>query len=79
MKYRPHRGSLKDSMREVVELPSIDALKEHLRLMGWPDGVVLIEKYGGFDDRIGWDTYIVTIDGEAVGFTDSELSQKPID
>ena len=56
-------------MAEVVELDGMEALKDHLRSLGWPDGVVLVEPYT-FDARIGWKTHIVTIDGNAVGFTD---------
>ena len=36
-------------------------------------GLLQVEPYG-FDDRIGWDTHIVTIDGNAVGFTNGPVS-----
>lgn len=56
MKVRPHRGSLKSAMEECVEiLPTKKALEDHI---GYK--VVSVEKYGsGYDERIGWDTYIV--------------------
>lgn len=69
MKFRPQRGGLAEAMKEVVELDGMDALKARLRSLGWPDGYVRVEPYA-YDARIGWDTYIVTIDGNGVGFTD---------
>lgn len=35
-------------------------------------GEVRVEPYC-YDDRIEWDTYIVTLDGRATGFTDGPL------
>jgi hypothetical protein len=66
MKYRPHRGSLADAMAAVVELPDRAALIAHLaaELRPWgymvEDADVRVEPYG-FDARIGWETYIVTV------------------
>jgi hypothetical protein len=53
------------------------------------EDLILILHYGGatgeggageievkpytYDERIGWDTYIVTVDGAAVGFTDGAI------
>jgi hypothetical protein len=77
MKYRPHRELLEDSMREVAEIKDFDELVRHMRneVQDWyppeelptPDNVK-VEPYI-FDDRIGWDTYIVTVNGNAWGFT----------
>lgn len=74
MKFRPQRGSLDAAMEEVVELDGMDALKAHLHSIGWHDGAVRVEPYT-YDERIGWDTHIVTIDGNAVGFTDGPVEQ----
>ncbi len=76
MKFRPQRGGLAEAMREVVELDNLEQLKHHIRNMyhlgcGSKLGVVKVEKYGsGIDERIGWDTHLVTLDGSPVGFTD---------
>lgn len=83
MKFRPQRGSLHDAMKEVVELPDRAALLDHLRRIHEPiadfvsapdirEESVRVEKYGhGIDERIGWDTHIVMIDGWGpAGFTD---------
>lgn len=78
MKFRHHRGGLKESMKTLVTLEDRNALVQHLReyFKEWFDVVpdkVKLERYGdGPDTRIGWDkVFIVTIDGFGpVGFTD---------
>lgn len=59
-------------MAEVAEVNSLDGLKAHLRSIGYLNegGAVVVEPYGGFDKRIGWDTHLVLVDGAPVGFTD---------
>lgn len=78
MKFREHRGDLAESMETVVELPDHAALLEHIRKLAepWPTfpsvtaETVHIEPCGR-DERIGWNTHIVTLDGYGVlGFTD---------
>jgi hypothetical protein len=82
--YRPHRGSLDDSMREVIEVNDFPQLVRHLRrgVERWypPDKLpteenTTIERYGdGPDPRIGWDeTWIVLVNGNAWGFTNGPL------
>lgn len=85
MKYRPHRGTLADSMREVAEIMSFDELVRHMRneVLSWypPDELptpenVQVKPYGR-DDRIGWDTtYMVTVKGQAWGFTDGPCQRQ---
>lgn len=66
MKYRPQRGSLEESMKEVVDLePTIEAIAKHLNV---EVACVTVTPYV-FDERIGWYTSIVTVNGDAVGFT----------
>lgn len=76
-KFRPHRGTLTNSMSEVVELESKQALVdkvvsdlsdfEHELIIN--HNTVKLEPYGK-DERVDWDTHIVTIDGYGVfGFT----------
>lgn len=81
MKFREHRGRLTDAMTTVVELTDRAALDEYLRkwfadycaaidLPCGPLPAVQVKPYA-FDDRIGWDTHIVVIEGIGpVGFTD---------
>lgn len=80
MKLRKHRGSLADSMGTVVEIsPTYSALLDEIRKsmpstnVEITEGTVKVNPYG-FDDRIGWDSHIVTVDGYGVhGFTDGPL------
>ena len=77
-KYRPHRGSLVNSMAEVIEVRSIAELVHHLQRTCIPDRrsptreTVEVAPYC-FDGRIGWNTYLVTVDGAPWGFTDGPL------
>jgi hypothetical protein len=82
-KYRPHGMSLTlaDAMAQVIEVASLDELVRRMRerVQDWYPidqlptiDNIKVEPYG-FDDRIGWDTYIVTVNGSAWGFTDGPL------
>lgn len=85
MKIREHRGGLRESMETVVEIaPSIEAIVSHIRECWGPfhpekmqnitAEMVTVEKYGGIDSRIGWDTHIVDVEGLGVfGMTDGPL------
>lgn len=76
MKFREHKGHLDDSMKTVVDVTNREVLVKLLQSQLHPYGFVfgdedLKVKPYCFDDRIGWDTYIVTIKGYGVaGFTD---------
>lgn len=79
MLYRDHKGSLADSMQTVIEVNSKQDIIDHLNSwwnkLGYNIYSVIIEYYC-YDDRIGWDTYIVRqqLEGETnytvAGFTD---------
>ena len=73
-KYRDHRGGLDESMETVQEFESKDDLLKYLvdTYDFYPDHKILIKPYC-FDDRIKWDTHIVTINGNACGFTDKQV------
>jgi hypothetical protein len=79
--YRPHRGGLDESMREVVEVNDLAQLVRHMRrgVERWypkdqlpTENNTKVEAYG-YDRRIGWDTYLVTVNGQAWGYTDGNL------
>lgn len=74
--FRPHRGTLADSMADAVPVHSWHDIAF---LTGFT--VSAIEPYG-FDARIGWDTYIVLTDDmatprQAIGFTNGPLENTP--
>jgi hypothetical protein len=52
------------------------ALRVLQRPLLFPEDIQ-IKPYSGRDERIGWEsTYIVTLNGEAVGFLDGDLPEK---
>lgn len=62
---------LSESMKQVVEISDRTALIEYLQreydfLNPTEENVKV--KYHGRDDRIDWDTYLITIDGQATLF-----------
>lgn len=78
MLFREQRGTLEDSMKTVVDLPATRlALFCHLhKLSILPQFRIddMVVKYYCEDHRIDWmPTYIVTINGEAVGFTNGSV------
>jgi hypothetical protein len=79
--YRPHRGSLADSMSEVVEVNDLPQLVRHMRreIESWyPEDELptlentKLEPYC-YDGRIRWNTYLVTVKGQAWGYTNGPL------
>lgn len=75
IKFRLHKGSLDESMKTVKCYASKESLiKDMQKYHPWIEFEELkIEKYV-YDDRINWDTHIVTIPGYGViGFTDGEF------
>ena len=81
MKFREHRGGLTESMATVVDVDGKTALialmRDRLKPYNFTfeDADLTVEPYV-FDERIGWDTYIVSIKGYGVaGFTDGPASQ----
>lgn len=75
MKYRPHRGSLFDSMSEVVEISNRQALLHHInnnsmilkRIKLQDEDLKLSSQ--GYDKRINWNTYIVCIRNKLIGLS----------
>lgn len=71
--FREHRRFLSDAMLTVIEVSSLDDIKNKMFPSGAPDGTIKIDKYT-YDNRIKWDTYIVTISGYGVlGFTNGPI------
>ena len=58
-------------MAKVVELKDLRALADYLDVV---IRRVEIKPYC-YDDRAGWKTYLVTVDGLSVGFTDSPCTE----
>lgn len=82
MKLREHRGSLVDSMATVIEIePTQAALDAHIAKTLAPFGFVpkkpaVLDRFT-YDERIGWNSYLVFIEGYGVfGFTDGPLKEE---
>lgn len=84
--YRPHRGTIEEAMREVVEVNDLPQLVRHMRRgverwyptdkMPTEANTKVEEYYHKRDERIGWEqTWIVLVDGNAWGFTDGPLGE----
>jgi len=83
--FRPHRGLLTEAMEEVVELKDKSELVSHI-IHSWRcfpkhgydfnSDTIKVKKYC-FDDRINWDTYIVTYEKDGYvhveGFTNGPV------
>jgi hypothetical protein len=83
MKFRLHRGGLKESMKTCVDIhPTLSAIYNVLRKT-YPEWVCHIRDLsvslyycGERDNRTGWEkTYIVTIKKLPVGFTDGPIER----
>jgi len=84
IKFRFHRGSLALSMETTIEVYSKIELfckifQEHSKIgeCDYRFEDMTIDPYGR-DYRIGWDTYMVCINGNAVGFADGNFKEEPI-
>jgi len=82
--FRPHRGTLEESMKAVVEIKNkqdlvikiIDDLSDFKHDLLINTDTVIIKPYTR-DNRIDWNTHIVTIEGYGVlGFTNNPLLEK---
>lgn len=79
MKVREHRGLLTESMATLREVKNRQELLDIVRKQLAPFGVEVepkqlhVEPYM-YDDRIGWETHIITIDGYGVwGMADGPI------
>ena len=83
MKFRPHRELLADAMAGMVTLPATrQALADHYNAnegaAAWGARPILpasikVAPYG-WDERIKWDTYMVSDDDGVLGFTDGPVT-----
>lgn len=87
MKFRPACSGLAidEAMERMVEFDSMKELKEYIRLyyLGMYDVDTLKCREYGYDDRVGWNTYLVTADlheggklykDSALFFVDGDIS-----
>lgn len=79
MRVRQHRGSLVESLKTVKQIPATkEALADHINMVMdfpvkfGPGSIRLVDQ--GMDDRIGWNSYLIMVDGLGVfGYCDEEV------
>lgn len=81
-KYRNHSGeTVYEAVAKAITFDNKGQLVRYLKNRYEDSGfvndntVIDIEPYG-YDRRIDWDTYIVTADGRAVGYTNGAVEDK---
>lgn len=73
MLFRHHRSTIECSMKTVVDLQATkEAIASYLNI---DKTKIEVKKYG-YDTRNKWDTYIVTVDGQAVGMTNGPIKDQ---
>lgn len=68
--------TIDEAMERVIEIPNRDALMDFLRknYEFWkPTEENVTIKFYAKDDRIGWNTYLICVDGKAALFSDSDF------
>lgn len=71
--FRFHSGdTIQESVARAVEVTDLKSVETLIRARGLPFKEVTIKPYA-YDERIQWLTYIVCIDGRAVGYTNHSL------
>ena len=89
MKFRPVRGGLARAMREVREFSNRFEFEDFILNMSCPMPLdiatralrpkIEVTPYPSldrcWDERIGWHTYIVTLNGHPMGFTDGPVPE----
>ena len=75
VKFRFHRGLLEDSMDTVITVNSREDIAQAMsKELDMPVKSSSIGcKYYSYDKRVGWENYIITMGGNAIGFTDGEI------
>ena len=61
-----------ESVAKAVEVNDMDDLKAVINQKFGECGVIKVKPYG-YDERIDWDTQLVTIDSEAIGYLNKPL------
>lgn len=83
MKFRFHRGGLKESLATTVEVNTIDELKKYIEKQEcYLEGTIedILFEYSYFDERTRWNTYYVSYKKKGikstflVGMSDGKLN-----
>lgn len=72
MLFRPVRAYLDEAMKEVQNWYTLEDLKKLLPSYVNPEGRIEFDDQG-VDTRIGWRSYLLSVDGVACGHTDGKI------
>ena len=71
--FRLHSGgSVHASVKRAYEIRDVKELRNIIKAVGYVGDVLEVKPYG-FDARINWAAYLVTLDGNAIGYTNSPV------
>lgn len=76
MKYRDHRGGLRESMATEITVNTLQELKDHLSIKRNKEVKDIEFKYSCYDYRTEWDTYYVIVDGVVAGMSDGDFKTR---
>ena len=77
--FRWYRETLADSMNTVISFLSYEELLTHVRCALHEQNPAINQltfEHGGMDDRIGWDTWYVCVDGKCIGMSNCNPKKK---
>ena len=82
MRIRRHCSGYIESMETTEEVSSMAEVVAYINKQweldpGITASQVIIEPYSGIDERNGWDTWIVCVDGRVFGMSDGPLPDPP--
>lgn len=71
-------GTVMESVAHAIEVTDLESVAKLCRERGWEFENIELKPYA-YDERINWLTYIVTVDGMAVGYTNHSLVDNVIE
>ena len=75
MEFRYQCSTLEESMGTIIEVENLSELMNELsKEHGDLSQKHIKVEYHCFDDRINWDSYIITINGDVIGFTNGPIT-----
>lgn len=74
MLFRSHRGTIEESMETAIEVETLEDIAKLLNLEQFGIETNLVANHYCMDERIDWDTYIITNRNYGVvGFTNGDI------
>lgn len=71
--FRYYMGAFNESMKTIIEVKNMTELKKIISDKYKYENISLTCDFYCHDKRNNWDTHIIRIDGDVIGFTNEEL------